>query len=179
MLELWLAHSITTAQQVSSASAELWVLQGRPKATRDPCSDCSPSWQRRASDGPPAVSLSTLATDQDVQQRLEQLTHLQPGWNGRGGVVPTQAAIDDARSFYALLPSTSREPTVEPSGDGEINFVWRAGGDYLEIGFDGDGALSYYGEVGGREVLNDLPGIPAALPRELRIALSAFPHERA
>lgn len=110
----------------------------------------------------------------ETERALDQLLSLPDNWNGHGGVPPSAAAVDQAKMFYRLLSTDMATPAIEPSGDGEVNFVWRAPGKYLEVGFSGDGLMSYYGKLGGDEILDDIDPMPATLPKELRIALVAI-----
>ncbi len=109
-----------------------------------------------------------------AREALTKAEQLQPNWNGRGGVRPSSGAIRQARRFLALLPRYFPAPAVEPSGDGEVNFVWRRGADYVEFGLYDEGAASYFARVGGKETLEDLVAPLVRLPDGLRVALEAF-----
>lgn len=120
------------------------------------------------------VPTPLIAPSDPVIDGLAALLSLAPNWNDYGGVVPSVAAVSDARQFYHLLPADAATPAVEPSGDGEVNLVWRTAESYLEVGFYGDGVMSYYGKIRGEELLGDLEPLPAELPDDLRIALIAI-----
>ncbi len=126
-------------------------------------------------DAPPPVFVRSVADQDDpVFAQLDELLSLPDNWNGYDGRAPSADAVAQAKEFYGLLSSDGPTPAIEPSGDGEINLVWRGPNRYLELGLYGDGALSYYGKIDGAEILGDLATVPAILPKELRIALATM-----
>ena len=53
-------------------------------------------------------------------------------------------AVDDALKFIDLIPAAATSPYVSLADDGEVNFLWRRDGLFIDIGFVGDGMMHYY-----------------------------------
>ena len=109
-----------------------------------------------------------------IAKAIRKFAELGSDWGERGNVPPTSQAVKEAIWFLDLIPLNCIAPHVALSGDGEINFFWKAPGVYVDVGLRGDGHLEYFAEsrpdgVGedGREAF-DGSGIPHGL-------LSAIP----
>jgi len=76
--------------------------------------------------------------------------NLSPGWDGYDGQAPSAGAVFEAQAFLKALPSSVRLAKPMIAGDGEVGLYWDEPGLYLEIGFRGDGRLSWYGEKDGQ-----------------------------
>ncbi|MDX0946209.1 hypothetical protein GOD93_11085 [Sinorhizobium medicae] len=79
-------------------------------------------------------------------------------WDGDDGIAPTAATLSDARAFLNFLARAGCVPqsTYSP-GDGEINFEWRASKRFTEVGFVGDGSVSWYHRDASGEIFRDEP----------------------
>lgn len=174
MLSAWTSEATTA---VTLHGIEFWTATRlAPMVQTLPGTDDRGWHSARSWDSPPPIFVQS-ATDQiddPVIAQLDALLALPNNWNGHDGRAPSAAAVAQAKEFYGLLSSDGPVPAVEPSGDGEINLVWRGPNQYLELGLYGDGALSYYGKIEGAEILGDLIAVPAVLPKELRIALATM-----
>lgn len=110
--------------------------------------------------------------------QLDALLKLPPGWDGYLGHAPTEEAVSQAKAFIANLPSALAMPVIEPSGDGEINLVWRSEAAYLEIGFCGDNHCSFFGKTKTQPEKREFGDIPISanrLPLSFQWLLNHFP----
>ncbi|MDR7231773.1 hypothetical protein J2X45_002873 [Caulobacter sp. BE264] len=110
--------------------------------------------------------------------QLDSLLKLRPGWDGYSGHAPSEEAVHQAKAFLANLPIDLAMPAIEPSGDGEINFVWRSDAAYLEIGFCGDHHFSFFGKtktLPEKREFGDIPVTANRLPLSLQWLLNHFP----
>jgi hypothetical protein len=100
--------------------------------------------------------------------------HLPQDWDGEGGVAPLKGAIDDALAFIDLLPLTAKLPKPMVSGDGEVGFYWKTGDGYIDVGFFGDGKITYYGRAvrEGLEAEGANPFSRTNLPKDLLEVIS-------
>ena len=108
---------------------------------------------------------------------IDNLLKLAPGWDGYNGHAPTPEAVAQAKSFIATMPTDMRGPEIEPSGDGEINLVWRSAAAYLEIGFCGDQQFSFFGKtksVPEERIFGDVPLSANRLPLALHWLMKQF-----
>ena len=108
---------------------------------------------------------------------VDRLAGLAPGWDGYDGHAPTPEAIAQAKSFIATMPTDVRSPEVEPSGDGEINLVWRSDAAYLEVGFCGDQQFSFFGKTKTapeERLFGDVPLSANRLPLGLHWLMKQF-----
>ena len=75
-----------------------------------------------------------------------------PDWDGMGGTAPSQDAVSDAKRLLLQLPWTVPAPDqVYAPGDGEVMFQWVRPHRFIEVGFYGDGTISWYARVAGHE----------------------------
>jgi hypothetical protein len=74
---------------------------------------------------------------------------LKDGWDGEESKKPNYDAIDDALSFIDLLPLGMELPEPMVAADGEVGFYWKKPNVYIDIGFKGNGKISYYARSGG------------------------------
>jgi len=72
---------------------------------------------------------------------------LAPDWDGYGGVPPSNQAVGDALMWLQRLPVDCAQPKPMLSGSGEVGLYWDRNGFYCDIGFLGDGTLSYHAEA--------------------------------
>ena len=81
--------------------------------------------------------------------KLMTYLRLEKDWDGYGGVPPTAQAVSDALTFIEnLRAGFPALPLPKPmlSGDGEVGLYWDQAGVFADVGFTGDGTLSYYVE---------------------------------
>ena len=84
-------------------------------------------------------------SDEDkLHARLLSYPELPHDWDGRGAAPPSFNAVRDAISFLDKRPSDVPLPFPQIASDGEVGLYWRTGEIHIEIGFYGDGELSYY-----------------------------------
>ena len=84
-------------------------------------------------------------SDEDkLHAKLFSYPELPHDWDGRGAVPPSPSAVRDAISFLDKRPSDVPLPFPQIASDGEVGLYWRTGEIHIEIGFYGDGELSYY-----------------------------------
>ncbi|RUM00194.1 hypothetical protein [Rhizobium chutanense] len=109
-------------------------------------------------------SLKRLMNDID---RFAQRT---VDWDGDDGVPPTAAAVLEAKSFLSFLSHSGCLPqnTYAP-GDGEINFEWRAAKRFTEVGFSGDGMISWFHRDAHQEFFSDEPFDKCNISKNLQL----------
>ena len=101
--------------------------------------------------------------------RLDELERIPESERWPAADWPSPQAFLDARAFIEALPTRPMPlPDLGLADDGEINFLWKQGGVYIDLGFYGTGTFSYFAR--GRdneEYYSD--GIPASreLPQHL------------
>lgn len=101
------------------------------------------SWQRAS---PATADIDRVA----VYDEILSYRSLTDGWDGSSSVAPTPAAINDALSFFKhLLPPNAPLPEPTVAADGEVGLFWSGPGIYVDIGFRGNGEISYYARVNG------------------------------
>jgi len=117
-------------------------------------------------------------TDTQTIRELNALRQRPANWDGCGAVRPDGDTIEAVKALYWKLPA-GQDPAVCCAGDGEISLVWDNQSDYLELGVDADGTVSFYGRGGsGLPLLGDLDEVPDSLPESLLSFLSRFSHGR-
>lgn len=84
------------------------------------------------------------SAEDKVHARLLSYLELSPDWDGRGGVPPSFDAVLDAISFLVARPGDVALPFPQIASDGEVGLYWHTGQVHAEVGFHGDGDLSYY-----------------------------------
>ncbi len=79
-----------------------------------------------------------------------------------GAVWPSPRAFEDARAFVRRLPDAAiPAPDIGLADDGEVNFLWKADGVHIDLGFYGTGDYSFFARGrDGREL--DGENVPAA-----------------
>jgi hypothetical protein len=82
-------------------------------------------------------------------QRIATFAERPKGWDGDDGIAPSGEAITDAIAFLEALSDEFSLPnaTFAP-GDGEIIYQWRNRIAFIEVGFCGDGTISWYAKTG-------------------------------
>ncbi len=87
-----------------------------------------------------------------VEDELDQLLRLAPGWDGhRAERVTEQAVATAVHIFFAITDRSSVLPQFFPLPDGGIQFEWHVGGQALEVEVDGAGGVYAlaYSKTGG------------------------------
>ena len=84
------------------------------------------------------------SAEDKVHARLLSYLELSPDWDGRGGVPPSFDAVLDTISFLEARPGDVALPSPQIASDGEVGLYWHTGQVHAEVGFYGDGDLSYY-----------------------------------
>ena len=83
--------------------------------------------------------------DEDkLHAKLLSYLELPHDWDGRGAVPPSLDAVLDTIDFLGKRPPDVPLPFPQIASDGEVGLYWRTGEIHVEIGFYGDGELSYY-----------------------------------
>ena len=95
---------------------------------------------------------------------------------GNPVVKPTSAAVNEALRFLDALPAGVPSPSVSWAEDGEVGFYWGGEGIYVDVGFYGDGNISYYASVAaaGIDHNGDEDFADGALPPPLVSAIAAL-----
>ena len=92
---------------------------------------------------------------------------------GNPVIYPSAEAVNDAVRFVALLPPRIPLPRVGRADDGEINFVWRGEGVFIDVGVRGDNEIVYFARVERSRI--DCDGAASitasSLPRDLAAAI--------
>lgn len=84
-------------------------------------------------------------SDEDkLHAKLLSYLELPHDWDGRGAIPPSPNAVLDAIDFLGKRPSDVPLPFPQIASDGEVGLYWRTKEIHVEIGFYGDGELSYY-----------------------------------
>jgi hypothetical protein len=92
---------------------------------------------------------------------------VEEGWDGYRGKIPNRQAVLDAIEFLRLLPDGMPQSEPMLASDGEVGLFWNIDGYYIDIGFYGDGKLSFHFELpDGKEFGASYEGV-AVLPEEL------------
>ena len=116
--------------------------------------------------------ISSLPESSPTLNLLDQLRTLEwtpadKRWSGT--IWPISRAFRDAEAFIRALPLHEiPSPIISIADDGEVNFLWRGDGIYVDLGFYGTGYFSYFarGEDGNRHHDDDVlasEGMPSEL----------------
>lgn len=91
-------------------------------------------------------------------------------------LTPCEAAVKDALSFLDLLGPNVPLPRVSWADDGEIGFCWRIAAAFIDVGFYGNGQISYFARIpsAGIDSDGDEDFRPPSLPRSLASAIAAL-----
>ena len=92
-----------------------------------------------------------------MEQRLNHLLHLKPGWDGRRSVPPTDASVKaSVRILLAIADDSVLPPYVVPLSDGGLQLEWHVADHGIEIEIDNGGAVHVL-EINaqGETVMND------------------------
>ncbi|NKK72465.1 hypothetical protein GFM13_19165 [Rhizobium leguminosarum bv. viciae] len=90
------------------------------------------------------------------QKQLQTIASRQIDWDGDNGRAPSARATEDAQVFLAFLRRHCSLPhSIFAPGDGEINFEWKARKRFTEVGFIGDGTVSWYHRDSAGEIFRD------------------------
>jgi len=84
------------------------------------------------------------SAEDKLHARLLSYLDLTDDWDGYGAVQPSIDAVLDAVAFLVMRPRDVPLPFPQIASDGEVGLYWRTGEIHVEVGFHGDGDLSYY-----------------------------------
>ena len=84
------------------------------------------------------------SAEDKLHARLLSYLDLTDDWDGYGAVPPSIDAVLDAVDFLVMRPRDVPLPFPQIASDGEVGLYWRTGEVHAEVGFYGDGDLSYY-----------------------------------
>ncbi len=135
--------------------------------------DSTAAWAVTDFSHPPEAREQRPASVRDrrslLASELKAYRGLEDNWDGEEGISPARSAIDHALAFIELLPLRARLPRPMVSGDGEVGFYWKTDDCYIDVGFFGDGTISYYGRSGRAELeaRGQEPFNRHALPKDL------------
>lgn len=107
----------------------------------------------------------------ELLRKIDSLSKLAPGWDGRHSPPPTPEALEQTRAVIleaAADPSFPR-PHVGPVPGGGLQVEWTSDGFEVEVEVLPDGALMYLVSGPGREDFGSLRG--AGSVRQLRARL--------
>ncbi|MEQ8816549.1 MAG: hypothetical protein RLO51_26170 [Thalassobaculum sp.] len=110
----------------------------------------------------------------DIELQLSDYIHLDPDWDGYGGVAPSRAAVADAVRFLRLLDHEVPLPFPQVSGDGSVGIYWEGDDFLIDVGFRGLGQISYFARHGNRRWKGDDPFRGNDIPKQLFEAISAI-----
>jgi hypothetical protein len=79
-----------------------------------------------------------------LRERIYRFANRSFDWDGDGGNPPNIDAQMDAHAFLEGIPDGRMPDVILAPGDGEIVFQWRKDGQFIEVGFYGDGTISWY-----------------------------------
>lgn len=101
-----------------------------------------------------------------LDAKLLEYVELPYGWDGGDGRPASRAAYDDARGFLGHLKELPELPLPSPqiSPDGELGLYWRRPGVFADVGFYGDGTLSFYAKAHREEFGSDAWDIAKGVP---------------
>ena len=94
-------------------------------------------------------------------------------WDGYGGHAASTQAVANATAIVRLIPSNLPLPRAGLSGDGAISLFWESEGIFIDLGFYGNDAMTYYAEVDfkGKFFGEDVP-VGAGIPAEVHNILN-------
>ena len=129
-------------------------------SSKTPANDLG-NWSTPAFSKGPTAGVYHLDQMRRAKQLLSELTRFsarKDDWDGDDGVAPTAETLAEARAFLNFLSFAGGVPqsTYSP-GDGEINFEWRAAKRFTEVGFNGDGTVSWFHRDASGEIFRDEP----------------------
>lgn len=84
------------------------------------------------------------SAEDKLHARLLSYLALTDDWDGYGAAPPSIDAVLDAVAFLVMRPRDILLPFPQIASDGEVGLYWRTGKVHAEVGFYGDGDLSYY-----------------------------------
>src|SRR6266511_619474 len=121
-------------------------------------------------DDPTSRVGSTVQADRNAALSAEIIAYrnLHDGWDGKGSIAPRASAIQDALLFIDKIPFGAKLPDTTVAADGEVGFYWSSADGYIDIGFKGDGTISYFARADGHVAHGVEPyGPDYVIPREL------------
>ena len=84
------------------------------------------------------------SAEDKLHARLLSYLDLTDGWDGYRAAPPSIDAVLDAVAFLVIRPRDVPLPFPQLASDGEVGLYWRTGEIHAEVGFYGDGDVSYY-----------------------------------
>ncbi|OAD22246.1 exported protein [Candidatus Thiomargarita nelsonii] len=107
----------------------------------------------------PITSLKDIqppTLQQKVVEKLRSYLFYEKDWDGYGGVVPSEKAVEDAVDFIRKLPEKVVLPRPGLAGDGEVGLFWKLEVLFIDVGFLGDHTYSFYArDAEGKEYYGD------------------------
>jgi hypothetical protein len=105
---------------------------------------------------------------QKVIEKLISYLFYEEDWDGYGGVVPSEKAVEDAVDFIRKLPKQVALPRSGLAGDGEVGLFWKSEFLFIDVGFLGDHTYSFYARnAEGKEYYGDDIQLDEELPEGL------------
>jgi hypothetical protein len=112
-----------------------------------------------SSPGPLRIILDTLKRYQSAEWKNRR----------RFAQLPVEQAFVDAATFAkASRLNVAPMPDIYLAADGEVNFLWKSSNVHIDLGFYGNGKLSYYAEGNGcSPMYGDDLDVSAGMPAKL------------
>lgn len=80
-------------------------------------------------------------------------------------------SVKDALTFTQIIPQNINFPSVAPTDDGEIVFLWSNNSRRAEVRFSGDGEVGYTLYIDNQFRPGNIKISPSTFPKELRVYL--------
>ena len=84
------------------------------------------------------------SAEDKLHGRLLSYLELTDDWDGYGAAPPSIDAVLGAVDFLVMRPRDVPLPFPQVASDGEVGLYWHTEEVHAEVGFYGDGELSYY-----------------------------------
>ncbi len=114
-------------------------------------------------------SHSDSSSSESLSTYLRSLEQTPEGNRWPDATWPTVQAFKDASTFIGKLPlDRIPAPEIYLADDGEVNFLWKKQGVFIDLGFYGDETYSYFarGEDGSKHYGDDVR-VSNDFPRDL------------
>ncbi|MHA4733307.1 hypothetical protein [Ensifer adhaerens] len=118
----------------------------------------TPAFSKDATGAAGVFQIDHMRRAKQLLSELVRFSARKDDWDGDDGIAPTAETLAEARAFLNFLALAGGVPqsTYSP-GDGEINFEWRAAKRFTEVGFNGDGTVSWFHRDASGEIFRDEP----------------------
>lgn len=127
----------------ASIALAFGLIFGNPSATAASARVVSPVRIDHEERSAPIEERRAAAVER-LKRRIEQFAERADGWDGDDGRAPTKDAQLDSMKLLELLPAGFLPKAVYSPGDGEVLYQWERKDAFIEIGFYGDGTISWY-----------------------------------